>query len=86
MSEPKQDTEADCGRSDSTEVLAIGSELERQTQRAEALAETIRELRDVVTHDAETKAEFIDRVRAVLSADPDERVRMANGIELTGDA
>ena len=48
--------------------------LRSQGRRAEVLAATIRELRDVVTHDAETKAEFIAHVRAVLSADPDARV------------
>lgn len=42
--------------------------------RGDALAATIMALRDVVTHDAETKAEFVSRVREVLSADPDERL------------
>lgn len=44
-------------------------------QRADTMAETIREIRDLVTYGAETKTSFIMRVRAILSADPDERVR-----------
>jgi DNA repair ATPase RecN len=44
-----------------------------QKHRADVLAATIRELSDVVTHDAETKADFIARVRNILSADPDDR-------------
>jgi hypothetical protein len=42
--------------------------------RADSLAATICALRDIVTHDAETKEEFIARVRAILSEDPDERL------------
>lgn len=40
----------------------------------EDLAETIRALRDVVTHDAETKADFIARVRAILADGPDTKL------------
>ena len=43
--------------------------------RADVLAATIRELSEVVTYDAETKADFIARVRNILSADPEGRVR-----------
>ena len=56
------------------EGTAYRIEARQQKHRADVLAATIRELRDVVTHDAETKAEFIARVRAILSADPDARV------------
>lgn len=52
----------------------IWAEISSQRYRADALAATIRDLLDVVTHDAETKSDFIARVRAVLSADPDARV------------
>lgn len=50
------------------------ADLRSEKHRADVLAATLRELRDVVTHDAETKSEFIARVRAILSADPDARV------------
>lgn len=52
----------------------IYDDAQKQKHRADALAATIRALLDVVTHDAETKADFIARVRAILSADPDARV------------
>ena len=52
--------------------------------RADVLAATIRELSEVVTHDAETKADFIARVRNILSADPDSRARP--NVELIGAA
>lgn len=48
--------------------------LRAEKRRADVLAATLRELRDVVTSDAETKTEFVSRVRAVLSADPDTRI------------
>lgn len=66
---------------------ALADEVRRlrgQEHRAEVLAATIRELRDVITHDAETKAEFIARVREVLSADPDARV--PPNVEFSGTA
>jgi len=47
---------------------------QQQKHRADILAATIRELRDVVTHDAETKAELVARCRAILAADPDARL------------
>jgi len=50
------------------------SELSAQTYRANVLAETIRELSDVVTFDGETKQDFIERVCNILAADPDKRV------------
>lgn len=50
------------------------SEAIRQKNRADALAATIRALQDIVTHDFETKADFIARVRAALGDDPDERL------------
>ena len=56
------------------EGTAYRIEARQQKHRADVLAATIRELRDVVTHDAETKADFIARVRAILAADPDARV------------
>ena len=45
-----------------------------ERNRADALAATAAALRDVVTTDAETKEEFVGRVRAVLGEDPDARV------------
>ena len=55
-----------------------------QKHRADVLAATIRELSEVVTHDAETKADLIVRVRNILSADPDTRV--PPNAEITGSA
>lgn len=48
--------------------------LRSEKRRADVLAAALRELRDVVTSDVETKVEFVSRVRAVLAADPDARV------------
>lgn len=45
-----------------------------EVKRADALAATIAGLRDIVTSDAESKVEFIARVRNVLGACPDLRV------------
>ena len=43
-------------------------------KRADVMAALIRELVSVVTHDGETKAEFVARVRAILGADPNARM------------
>ena len=48
--------------------------IEAERKRADALAATVAALRDVVTTSAETKEEFVSRVRAVLGEDPDARV------------
>lgn len=65
------------------ELAVVGNEnIERfaalvaaaEAKRADALAATIAALRDIVTSDAESKAEFIARVRNVLGACPDQRV------------
>ena len=56
------------------ECNGLISDYEKQKHRADALAATIRALQDVVTHDGETKADFVARVRAILGADPDERL------------
>ena len=48
--------------------------LEAERHRADALAATLLELRDVVTHDHETKTEFIARIKKILGADPDDRL------------
>ena len=45
-----------------------------ERNRADALAETIAGLRDIVTSEAESKDDFIARVRNVLGACPDQRV------------
>lgn len=45
-----------------------------ETKRADALAAVVAKLRDIVTSDAESKADFIARVRDVLGACPDQRV------------
>ena len=52
----------------------IPAAIEAERKRADALAATVAALRDVVTTDAETKEEFVSRVRAVLGEDPDARV------------
>lgn len=56
------------------EGAAYRIEARKQRLRADTLAATIRELQNMVTNDAETKADFISRVRAILAADPDLRV------------
>lgn len=61
-----------CGRQ--CEGTAYRIEARQQKHRADALAATIRALQDVVTHDAETKADFVARVRAILGSDPDARL------------
>ena len=43
-------------------------------EQREALAETVRALRDIVTTDHESKDQFIARVCAILAASPDDRV------------
>lgn len=55
-------------------VAEIDASRTEVNHRADVLSVTIRELRDVVTHSAETKEDFIARVRAILSADPDLRL------------
>jgi hypothetical protein len=55
-------------------VGCMREKVEAERKRADALAATIAALRDVVTTDAETKEEFVSRVRAVLGEDPDARV------------
>jgi len=73
MSERKPYFDGDtCGRM--CEGTAYRIEARQQKHRADVLAETLRELRDVVTDDCETKEEFISRVRSILSADPDKRL------------
>ncbi len=54
------------------------NELER---RADALAATIRAIREIVTTPHETKDAFIARVRFVLSSCPDEHVLRAVELE-----
>ena len=53
-------------------------------KRADVMAALIRELVSVITHDGETKAEFVARVRAILGADPN--ARKTPNVELTGAA
>lgn len=67
-----------CGRQ--CEGTAHRIESRQQKHRADALAATIRALQDVVTHDGETKADFVARVRAILGADPDARLAHNAGI------
>lgn len=67
------------------EYVMTGESLERfaaivaaeKEKRADALAATIVTLRDIVTNDAESKADFITRVREVLGSRPDHRVLYA---------
>lgn len=44
-------------------------------KRGDALAETIRPLEGVVTDCYESKEQFIERVRAILGANPHERMK-----------
>jgi hypothetical protein len=60
-----------CGRH--CEGTAYRIEAASQKRRADVLAAVVLELCDVVTHDAETKNDFIKRVRMVLAAAPDAR-------------
>jgi len=48
-----------------------------QQKRADAFAETINALREVVTCQFETKEQFISRIKAILSDCPDTRVLQA---------
>lgn len=50
------------------EGTAYRIEARQQKHRADVLAATIQELRDVI-HDAGTKEDFIERVRGILAAD-----------------
>lgn len=55
-------------------ILYYASDYEAQAHRANALALVINDLSKIVTHDGETKQQFIERVKAILSVDPDLRV------------
>lgn len=57
-------------------ALAVGRGIEEvvDTLRADAIAETIRALLGIVTSDAESKDDFIHRVRVILSEDPRARL------------
>ncbi len=57
-----------------TRILYPAAALEAQTKRANALALVIRDLTKMVTNDAETKDQLIERVKKILSVDPDLRV------------
>ena len=61
-----------CGRC--CEGTAYRIEAASQKRRADALAAVVLELRDVVTHDAESKNDFIRRVRLILAVDPNARL------------
>lgn len=63
------------------EIKRLRSEAQNQKHRADVLAATVRALQDVVTHDAETKADFIARVRSILSEDPDARLARIQRME-----
>lgn len=53
--------------------------LEYQTKRADALARTILAIKNLVTSEHESKADFISRVISVLQVDPDERIELMHG-------
>lgn len=53
------------------ELLA---EVEAQRKRGDEVIAVLRCLRDVCTTPGETKADFVERIKAVLGADPDARV------------
>lgn len=57
--------------------VAVREAVEPEKKRADALAATIAALRDIVTSETESKADFIARVRELLGADPDQRVLSA---------
>lgn len=69
--DPRSDFYSDHFKAEAAELRAA---LEGQTQRANALALVINDLTKMVTHDAETKQQFIERVKSILSVDPDLRV------------
>ncbi len=62
-------------------------ELEAATKRANAMAAVLIELRDIVTHEHESKEAFVARVRAILGKDPDLRLcKRCGGIMRPGIA
>ncbi len=62
-------------------------ELEAATKRANAMAAVLIELRDIVTHEHESKEAFVARVRAILGKDPDIRLcKRCGGIMRPGIA
>ena len=62
-------------------------ELETANKRANAMAAVLIELRDIVTHEHESKEDFVARVRAILGKDPDLRLcKRCGGIMRPGIA
>lgn len=62
-------------------------ELEAANKRANAMAAVLIELRDIVTHEHESKEAFVARVRAILGKDPDLRLcKRCGGIMRPGIA
>ena len=62
-------------------------ELEAATKRANAMAAVLIELRDIVTHEHESKEAFVACVRAILGKDPDLRLcKRCGGIMRPGIA
>lgn len=62
-------------------------ELEAATKLANAMAAVLIELRDIVTHEHESKEAFVARVRAILGKDPDLRLcKRCGGIMRPGIA
>ena len=62
-------------------------ELEAANRRANAMAAVLIELRDIVTHEHESKEAFVARVRAILGKDPDLRLcKRCGGIMRPGIA
>lgn len=61
--------------------VAVREAVEPEKKRADALAATVAALRDIVTSEAESKSDFIARVRELLGADPDQRVLSAVLVE-----
>ena len=52
----------------------LKAELSAANNRANVLSVVILRLRDIVTHDGESKAEFIAMVKNILGSDPDEEL------------
>jgi len=63
------------GNTDAADTIRdLLAEVEAQRKRGDEVIAVLRCLRDVCTTPGETKADFVERIKAVLGADPDARV------------
>ena len=56
------------------DISVLMDEVESQRKRGDAVIAALRSLRDVCTTPGESKADFVERVKAILGADPDARI------------